>query len=179
MKWVFLSLLAINVVIVSIQWVDSRARVAPEQYFNEVGSKQLELLAEVGGEELLVGQDSSMCVLVGPLDTKSIADEIFGSLGGNDGRAKLLEQEVKKAPSYWVYFDAYEGRSVAAWLEEFKLKKVDSYVIGTGDLKGMLSLGVFENIDLAYRLKKMMKKKLSISLLLFLIYTFGLAHFLN
>ena len=159
MKWIFLSLLAINVVLVAIQWVDSRSTVTPVPYIDEAGSKSLKLLAEMSGKKLLVGKESAMCLLVGPLETRKIAEQMREFLNEGSDNAKLVVQEVRKAPSYWVYFDAYENKSVSAWSEEFKLKSIDSYVINLGELKGALSLGVFENIDLAYRLKKMMKKK--------------------
>jgi hypothetical protein len=100
-----------------------------------------------------------MCLLLGPLENQEQAEVILQSLGGDNKSSKLVVQKVKKAPSYWVYFNTYAEKTVDEWLEDFKLKKIDSYVIRSGDLKGALSLGVFENIDLAYRLKKMMKKK--------------------
>jgi len=159
MKWVFLSLLAINVVLVAIQWVDSRGTVTPVPYIDEAESKQLKLLAEISGEKFLVGKEAELCLLVGPLDSRNIAEEMRESLNEGSENAKLVVQEVKKAPSYWVYFDDYENKSASTWFEEFQLKKIDTYVINIGNLKGALSLGVFENIDLAYRLKKLMKKK--------------------
>jgi len=159
MKWIFLSLLAINVVLISIQWVDSRSAVVPAEYIKGDASKRLELLGEVGGGPTKRGRAAEMCLLVGPLDAKPQAEVMLESLNSDGDNSKLVVQKVKKAPSYWVYFDEYAEKNVAVWVEEFKLKKIDSYVIGSGGLKGALSLGVFENIDLAYRLKKMMKKK--------------------
>jgi len=159
MKWIFLSLLAINVVLISIQWVSSRNVVVPLDYTVEKGSKRLELLGEAGGASLSEGRAVEVCLLVGPLETRVQAEVMLKSLESDGESSKLVVQKVKKAPSYWVYFDDYEEKPDDDWLEEFKLKKIDSYVIGAGELKGALSLGVFENIDLAYRLKKMMKKK--------------------
>jgi len=159
MKWIFLSLLAINVVLISIQWVDSRNVVVPADYIEGGGSKRLELLGEIGGESVMRGRATEMCLLVGPLDAKPQAEVILKSLNSDGDNSKLVIQKVKKAPSYWVYFDDYAEKNVAAWVEEFKIKKIDSYVVASGGIKGALSLGVFENIDLAYRLKKIMKKK--------------------
>ena len=159
MKWIFLSLLAINVVLISIQWVNSRNITVPEKYIERGDSKSLDLLVEVGSERLSARRAADMCLLLGPLENEGQAEVILQSLGGDNKSSKLVVQKVKKAPSYWVYFNTYAEKTVDEWLEDFKLKKIDSYVIRSGDLKGALSLGVFENIDLAYRLKKMMKKK--------------------
>ena len=159
MKWVFLSLLAINVALIAMQWFDTRRIAAPIEYIERPGSKLLKLL---GGEDEGLSKErrsADMCLLLGPLERREQAEQILDVLGEGDERSKLVVQKVKKAPSYWVYFDAYDEKGVSDWLKEFKLNKIDSYVIGSGDLKGALSLGVFENIDLAYRLKKLMKKK--------------------
>jgi hypothetical protein len=158
MKWIFLSLLAINVVLVSMQWVSSRSISVPVEYIEEKGSKQLALLSEAGSRQQL-GERGLMCLLLGPLEGRPQAEMILESLGGGDENSKLVVQKVKKAPGYWVYFNDFSAKTAVDLSEEFRLKKVDSYVISSGDLKGALSLGVFENIDLAYRLKKMMKKK--------------------
>jgi hypothetical protein len=159
MKWIFLSLLAINVVLISIQWVNSRSVSVPVEYIEEKYSKPLKLLGEVGGKEISERQMADMCLLLGPLESQEQAGVMLQSLGSDGESSKLVVQKVKKAPSYWVYFDAYAEKTVDEWLEDFKSKKIDSYIVRSGELKGALSLGVFENIDLAYSLKKMMKKK--------------------
>lgn len=158
MKWIFLSLLVVNIALISMQWLSSRGISLPPEYEEGKGSERLKLLSEVNGG-LSVGERSALCLLLGPLESREQAGLMLKVLNGDDENARLVVQNVKKAPSYWVYYDNFLDKTALAMSVEFKLKEVDSYVVGTGKLKGSLSLGVFENIDLAYRLKKMMKKK--------------------
>jgi len=159
MKWIFFSLLALNVALLSIQWVDVRNEEVSEIYIQESSSKNLVLLGEDKKSQNVNGQDAKLCVLVGPVSTRVIAKDLLKSMHSDDADSRLVVQEVAKAPSYWVYFDEFEGSAVEEWLNKFKEKGIDSYLVQSGKLKGMLSLGVFENIDLAQRLKKSMKKR--------------------
>ena len=117
MKWIFLSLLAINVVLISIQWVNSRNITVPEKYIERGGSKSLDLLVEVGSERLSARRAADMCLLLGPLENEGQAEVILQSLGGDNKSSKLVVQKVKKAPSYWVYFNTYAEKTVDEWLE--------------------------------------------------------------
>ena len=159
MKWILISLFVINLVLVSMQWLDSRNTVLPQSYSQEPGAKELTLLNEIKGRQKVNKQEGDVCLLLGPLDTEVSANELLFLIGGESRESSLVVHELKKAPSYWVYFDEFGARDVSEWLAEFKLKNFDSYVIPAGNLAGFLSLGVFENIDLAYRLKKLLKKK--------------------
>ena len=102
MKWIFLALLAINAVLISMQWLESRNVKLNEYYEDDTKGGGLKLLSELEGGQLSVAQSGGMCLLVGPLESKKLADEILNSLGGEDKAARLVEQNINKAPADWV-----------------------------------------------------------------------------
>ena len=159
MKWMFVALLVLNVVLLSVQILNARNEEPVEVYKQEKGSRSLVLLegALSVGEQL--NNEADMCILVGPILKQSSANELLSSMRSQGLTSELVVQEVNKAPSYWVYFDDFGDLSVTDSLGEFKKKGVDSYIISSGKLQGLISLGVFENIDLAQGLKKLMKKR--------------------
>jgi hypothetical protein len=59
-----------------------------------------------------------------------------------------------------VYHPPLASRKLAInKLREFKVRKVDSYIITEGERKNALSLGRFKSKDLAYRHKAALRKK--------------------
>ena len=109
MKWIFFVLLTINIVLISMQWLESRSLKQEEQYSADIKGLELKLLSERGNRGALLAQRSDMCLLIGPLESKALANEMLSSLGEVGNEASLVEQSVEKAPCYWVYFDAFEG----------------------------------------------------------------------
>jgi len=159
MKWVFVALLVLNGVLLSVQILDARNEEPAAVYKQEKGSKSLVLLEGALTSKDQLNKDAEMCVLVGPILKQKSANELLASMSTKGLALELVVQEVNKAPSYWVYFDDFGDMSIADNLKEFKGKGIESYIISSGKLQGLISLGVFENIDLAQGLKKMMKKR--------------------
>jgi hypothetical protein len=160
MKLIVFILLVCNLVLLSVQWLNIRSNSAPLLYVEKKESQRLELLKEIVLDEANLLGGSDMCSLLGPLETQAMAKQILAALNGAGIESSLVEQKINKTPSYWVYFDEFsEGVVASAQLAEFRRKGIDSYLVASGELKGALSLGVFENTDLAHKLKRNLLKK--------------------
>jgi len=159
MKWFFIILLSLNIILLGVQWLDHREDGLASEYLEVDEDKKIELLRE-RGQGIKQESTDARCALLGPIDEEAVASNLKKVLLNDSVSAELVVQEHKKAPGYWVYFDELNGDAARqSQLEEFRSKGVDSFVIAAGDLKGAISLGVFENIDSARRLKKKMIKR--------------------
>lgn len=160
MKWIFFMLFGLNLLLASLQWWNMREADGQQSYVPQPGIKQLTLLQErsikTTATESMAEADQQ-CELVGPITDKSRADSLLKLLKIGGVRASLVVQEMKRAPGYWVYYGpvASESARQEKW-REFQSKGIDSYLITSGKLKGAISVGVFENIDSAQRMKQKM-----------------------
>jgi len=140
MKWLFLLLLTINVILFVVQ-IKEKDKSGIESDFNKVaGAQEIKLLKDVNNDA------QHRCVVIGAIPDQNILDAVAKFLTDNRAKFEILEKETVLAPSYWVYVvdDAEE-----ALMQILKKMKLDSYLIASGQLKGKLSVGLFENIDLA------------------------------
>jgi hypothetical protein len=157
MKWFFIVLLAINIILAGFQWLQHReAKVAPV-YQSLSDESSIVLLSELSDSPENGRGDEERCLLIGPSAKKEGIELGLSALGLDKSDARLIEQGIEKAPSYWVYIKFSDN--VASVLSRLQQDGVDAYQISSGELKGGVSLGVFENIDLARRLVKKINKK--------------------
>ena len=156
MKWVFYVLLAINLVLLAVQWLNHRETNTAPVYQEVERGKRILLLHEA--EDLSkLSEGGRRCLLIGPTLNEKSAGDLLGVLESD--QAQLVVKDVEKAPGYWVYFEKQGNESeMVLKLNEFQFRQIESFIISEGKLKGAISLGVFENIDLARGLKKKMKK---------------------
>lgn len=164
MRWIFLSLLILNGLVFSVQWLEyqkSQAKEIVEE--QKKGGRTLTLLGEINsqGKKIIASGDQAnndekveeLCLLVGPLDDKSQAEELSGALDSKDIDVNLFTNTVSLAPEYWVYLPPMESRKAAiAQLRELQVKQIDSFLISQGGLRNGISLGLFRNVDSAQRL---------------------------
>lgn len=147
-------LLSANLVLALFVWLDYRATAPSTSYSHLDSVATLELVV---GDELGGGRG---CWLFGPMASREGAEQIKVEMVAAGFPATVVETEQLKAPGYWVYYGEYQRyEDSLAQLREFQKKGIDSFIIGRGELQGSISLGVFENIDSARRMTKIMSRK--------------------
>jgi len=158
MKLIMYTLIALNVLLAFLGWLDMRSvRVMPAYQEAEGLKTQVVLIQERVAEGQALAED---CWLFGPFDARDQAAEVRKRFSDVDYFAQLLETEVEKAPAYWVYYGPISTyKESLRQLREFQSKGIDSFIIGQQALKGSISLGVFANIDSAKRMQGIMKRK--------------------
>jgi len=154
MKWAFLILIALNLVILAAQWLNKRETALLPEYAESDKGGEIVLLKE---RKTHIKKDG-MCDLMGPIKMQEDVELILAELGGDAAQMQQVVKEKSMAPGYWVYLAVGVGKSAAVELAGLKLKNIDSFEIITGKLKGQISLGVFENLDLAKGLVDEMAK---------------------
>lgn len=91
-----------------------------------------------------------LCELVGPFPDNSVAEDFVDRLLSIDVKSKLQTVELPAGSSFWVHLAPEESREAAfRRLAELQAQGVESYVIGSGELKNAISLGVFTVENLA------------------------------
>jgi len=151
MKWLLLSLLSINLILFLVHYKENGR--SPEYFQKKEGAKSVQLLAEdsVGSE---VAEDR--CFVIEGIELAEFM-RVKDYLGAQGINVEQIDRHDELAPSYWVY--VMQGEGVKMTQEALKAQGVDSFEIMEGELKGMLSVGLFENIDLARALVKKLKDK--------------------
>lgn len=157
MKWVLLSLFMLNLMLAGMQWYKYRLQVKWPEYSGQEGVASLVLLND-RRQHVAVG--SERCLLVGPFVSSSEAGAVKTVLESRSYQTEMVEQQLKKAPSFWVFDGPFDDElALAARYEEFKQKRIDSFIIRSGELANSISVGVFENIDSAKRMLSQMRGK--------------------
>lgn len=155
MRWVFFSLLVLNVVYflwelvvaVAVVPVPNRAdhgnALAPEQLvlLNEVVS------APVSGQAGASGDAApALCPAIGPWGGLDEADAQLTNLARSGYRGELRPVRVMKDRLFWVFLPPYEGRDQALQvLRELQAREVDSFVVSEGADQYAISLGYFSS----------------------------------
>ncbi|GAB1259183.1 SPOR domain-containing protein [Aurantivibrio plasticivorans] len=174
MRWVVISLIVINVVVLGWQLATLNP-VTEEHSAKAPVLKQnvpsLSLLSELELEErqaLLASKprvdlrsegspDEPLCTLIGPFPRLLRAEYFVERLAAFDVPGVVREVEIPGEIGYWVYLPAQDTRKQAyETLRELQAKGVDSYVIPKGELENGISFGMFSKVELAQqRLKEM------------------------
>lgn len=152
MKWLLMLLLTINVVLFVVQIKDRDKESVVYVYSSVDGAKEIKLLIE---SRTGLIEDSARCVVIGEVSEQHSFDTLNKFLTDNEIKFDVIEKKEEMAPYYWVYvLDSSDQLA-----DILKRKRIDSFVVGSGELKGAISLGIFENIDLAKDLIKDLKKQ--------------------
>ncbi|MCP5162476.1 MAG: SPOR domain-containing protein [Hahellaceae bacterium] len=170
MRLIFLTLLLANLAMLlfSVQSQEQVVEGAGKERVQEGDALELLLLEEIfvghAGEEAKdnegalsnpvvdegMGSLGGACFLVGPIDEiKSISDIVRRAIDAG-AMSREITQVIPMAPMYWVYVGPFADQTNA--LKELKVlhgQRIDAYLIARGELKNALSLGVFENLDMA------------------------------
>ncbi len=183
MRWVLLSLLAINVVLVFLNLDSANNPENREDAASLVGVTDTRLpVSEVdsglssgkssgassgissGLSEKASGTESSVkgrrCSLVGPVENEKFGEKLIAVLAKYQIAAKKISDEIAIGPRFWVFIPPARTRSEALkTLRNLRQKKIDSFIITTKDLNNAVSLGIFDNIDSARNMIKIRKNQ--------------------
>lgn len=166
MRWVFWTLVFLNFLVFAAQWLNKNYEVRPAAEPVQLAGKSLLLLSEVAGNVALSPPESSpvvvaedldaLCLMVGPAAGQGQAQELLQLLRQEGLAARVVAQEVAKAPDYWVYLPPLADRNAAIDVlrELQQIRKIDSFLISQGPLANGISLGLFKNRDAAVSLQE-------------------------
>ena len=168
MRWVFLSLVCLNLLVMVWFWRD-QAGIADVQSNNSQASasgQSLVLLSELERSELdyktkQVGDTDSReqrCYSVGPFKDENDAKFLgirAAALGFESGMRSLA---TGGSIEHWVHIPPLANRQQSLQLlRELQGRGVDSYIITQGDLAEGISLGLFRNQQSAENLTSKMQ----------------------
>jgi hypothetical protein len=165
-RWVFLTLLLLNVLVFGVQWMEHNRPITASYPPIPEDAERIKLLSEEQGRSAAsapdavyqsVGmEDGRLCMALGPYGSESEAARVVASLVERAVDAAVLTSEIQKAPDYWVYLEPMDNRNAAIKkLRELQqVRKIDSYLISQGVLANGISLGLFKTKDAAQALQR-------------------------
>lgn len=168
MRWVFLTLLLLNVLVFAAQWMNPAGagnhRQAPAV---SMAGDSIVLLSEASNrgviQEVLKNKPAEAevgtarsCLVLGPTNNEQQALGLLGRLQEQSISARVLQQEISRAPDYWVYLPPLPDRDAAVRVlrELHQVHKIDSFLISQGPLVNGISLGLFKNREAALALQR-------------------------
>ena len=169
MRWVFYSLVVVNLVYLGWQGVmmavepDAPAvPVARSLPDDASAAPTLTLLAEAPQQRLGSGPGSAagpgLCPVVGPWSGRGDAERARIQLAAVGLHGRIEAVSVRKDHLNWVYLPPYETRERAlAVLGELQARGVDSFIVKTGADANAISLGYFSSADSAEGLRVKMR----------------------
>lgn len=161
MRLIFITLLVVNVLVfgwgVFFSSPDVVANSAPPKHEDRI--KTISVNEET--EQLPAGEaQKRLCELVGPFADDLNAEVFVERLRSIDIPAGIDHVELPAGASYWVHLPPEETTSSAyKKLAELQALGIESYVIGRGDLRNAVSLGVFSKPALADAKKLELEKE--------------------
>jgi hypothetical protein len=119
---------------------------------SELSAGELSLASESEAGEAAIAQEAAlvsepveeMCWLIGPFKERVSGRQVVGRLEALDISLQLREIEFQGESDYWVHIAPQVSRQAAIkLLRELQSKKIDSFLIGEGELQNGISLGFF------------------------------------
>jgi len=164
-RWIFYSLLVVNLVYLGVQLTKSLAprdaTVSLRVPAQAAGGEPLVLLSErsqPSREGARRPEAGSLCAVVGPWQSREAANAGAVQLraAGLPGRVRALN--IEKDRLNWVYLPPYPDRERALRvLHELQDHGVDSFVVKEGDDANAISLGYFSSAESAEGLRVKMR----------------------
>lgn len=161
MRGILLTLIFLNLLYFGWKFTQNNqsAEVTSASQSTRQGVPEVVLLSEKNGRKS-TGQTSeksrpiAFCPQVGPFTDKSAALLFATQLQTVGISARLKDKSNLSEPRHWVYLPVSGSQKTAMQtLSELREKKVDSYLITKGELKGNISLGIFASQDSAMGLQ--------------------------
>ena len=145
MKWLFLILMSINIVLFVTQYKSGSAYNTDFDYVKSLDVENLKLLreSELGEKE--------KCLVLPDERISNVRLELLNGLRGENVFVEELVNIKELAPSFWVFISEQTNSNDITKLKELG---IESYLVGEGDFKGKRSVGLFANIDLARNMMK-------------------------
>ncbi|PTQ71226.1 SPOR domain-containing protein [Pseudomonas sp. GV071] len=159
MRWLFLLFLVLNLFyyVWHQQQAPLRAKeVAPLSLHQEV-RQDIRLLSESGGAQSrrehpveAAAGSSEVCMFLGGFDQEDAAKLVEQRLITLDIQSQVRVVDAPAGLDYWVYLPPLASRQASLrQLKELQARKIDSYIITTGDLSNGISLGMFPRSESA------------------------------
>lgn len=162
MRWVFFSLLILNVVYAVwkiVAEVAPKPSAPPSIYASAPDS--LVLLSEAGvslPQTAVSGTGVALCPALGPWPQTTGAQVAARQLKGLGYRSEVRAVRLKKDRLHWVYLPAYPDReSALKVLRRLQDRKVDSFIVADGEDQNAVSLGYFSSAESAAGLRVKMR----------------------
>lgn len=156
MRWLFLGLIIINVFY--FLWSHQGVGVSDESLQVVVRQKtpddsQVKLLSESDALESKAVKDQTIeqeVMLLGGFSDDALAQRLQQRLISLDIESKVRALDSQVDVEYWVYLQPLPSRQASVrQLKELQARKIDGYLITTGDLSNGISLGMFAREDSA------------------------------
>ncbi len=179
MRWIFLTLLLLNLLVFGLQWANmDPAPGMPVQAPPSANVEPLVLLSEATPAQLARAPaaraeaakpatsakpapaakpgEEPLCLVVGPVEAETSAQQILAAFRAAQIPARMTSKDVAHAPDYWVYLPPLPNRDAAIRrLREIQQDmRIDSFLISQGPLVNGISLGLFKNIEKAQELQR-------------------------
>lgn len=164
MRWIFYSLVVVNLVYLGLQLTKSLtepARVTALQLPHLEGGAPLALLSEQPQSHRVARQPVSsgtLCPVIGPWENEDKARAGVVQLAAAGISARVRALAIEKERLSWVYLPPYASRDRALLvLQELQERGVDSFVVKEGDDANAISLGYFSSDESAEGLRVKMR----------------------
>ena len=167
MKWLVLSLMAINVFIwvAGDLWIPDRTRmVATAQTLPRVSTLKLDADVPSSDTNRIKGDPGSKvilqtCVRLGWFETVDGAREAYRSLGSPGGVYAIREQERALKPLHWVIIPPQPEDDALRLFNDLQRRGIDSYLVTRGENANAISLGLFQSRAAAERILEAKKRQ--------------------
>lgn len=167
MRWVFLSLICLNLITMLWFWKvqEDQPVTDKKQSVNSSSVPSLTLLGEADAGDLVQrfsksnGQvrEARRCYSVGPMKDRIDAKHVKARAEALGFESAMRSLSTGSLTEHWVHIPPLPDRQAALQLfKELQGRKIDSYVVTQGELAEAISLGLFRNIDSATQLKSRM-----------------------
>lgn len=158
MRWFFLLLLVLNLFYYVWHQQQAPLRVKEVESFSLYqGARQnIRLVSEAdvarvpvdSGAQVVSSQ--AVCLYLGSFEQEAEALELEQRLLSLDIQSGVRSIDAAAGVDYWVYLVPLASRQASLrQLKELQARKIDSYIIGQGDLANGISLGIFPRSDSA------------------------------
>ncbi|OYT94814.1 MAG: sporulation protein [Pseudomonas sp. PGPPP3] len=158
MRWFFLLLLVLNLFYYVWHQQQAPLRVKEVESFSLYqGARQnIRLVSEAdvsrvpveSGAQVVSSQ--AVCLYLGSFEQEAEALALEQRLLSLDIQSGVRSIDAAAGVDYWVYLVPLASRQASLrQLKELQARKIDSYIIGQGDLANGISLGIFPRSDSA------------------------------
>lgn len=87
-----------------------------------------------------------MCTTIGPIEKQEVGVNLVKNLKIEGYESVLQALELSREVQYWVLLPPFSTRKEALQsLKELQTKKIDSYLLSSGEMKNAISLGLFKH----------------------------------
>lgn len=158
MRWFFLLLLVLNLFYYVWHQQQAPLRVKEVESFSLYqGARQnIRLVSEADVAKVPVAaspaevRGQAVCLFLGSFELEDEARALEQRLLSLDIQSAVQSVDAAAGVDYWVYLVPLASRQASLrQLKELQARKIDSYIIGQGDLANGISLGIFPRSDSA------------------------------